>query len=120
MAHQPINMPADRNRLIRAACEEETCQCISVGGLASRIGMLEERSMSDLHNRFNYHPPRSEARRNAHDTVRQTLLETAETLAAIVPPGREHAIVLTKLEEAMFWANAGLARTPDTEAPDAA
>ena len=44
--------------------------------------------------------------------VRNYLLEAAEKIDAELPPGagRERALVMTKLEEAMFWANAGIAR----------
>ena len=45
-------------------------------------------------------------------TVRETLLGAANTLVAVVPEGRELATALTKLEEAMFWAAAGIGRVP--------
>jgi hypothetical protein len=37
----------------------------------------------------------------------------AEHVDALVPDGREKSLALTKIEEAMFWANAGIARQPD-------
>jgi hypothetical protein len=33
-------------------------------------------------------------------------------LLDLLPPGREKALVLTNLEQAMFWANAAIARQP--------
>lgn len=64
----------------------------------------------DLANRFNYHPPRTEERAQAHEGVRRSLLAVAQEFQDNLPAGREKALVLTKLEEAMFWANAALAR----------
>lgn len=37
--------------------------------------------------------------------------ELAQFIATCVPNGREQSTALTKLEESMFWANAGVART---------
>ena len=71
---------------------------------------------TDLDNRFRYHAPRTEERAQAHTTIRETLCDVAHQLVGVVPSGREQSLMLTKLEEAMFWANAGLARTPDTDA----
>jgi hypothetical protein len=64
----------------------------------------------ELRNRFQYHPPQSENDVSLHEDVRHELLSAAETLNAILPDGREKALVVTHLEEAMFWANAALAR----------
>lgn len=63
-----------------------------------------------LENRFEHHPP-DDVRRIHHEAARATLKETAGNLMELVPPGRELQLVLTKLEEAMFWANAGIARS---------
>lgn len=66
---------------------------------------------ADLANRFNYHPPLTEERKRQHERVRQYLLQMAEEFEQSLPDGREKALVLTKLEEAMFWANAAIARS---------
>lgn len=63
-----------------------------------------------LENRFNHHPP-DEVRVIHHEAARRTLKDAAATLMDLVPPGRELALAITKLEEAMFWANAGIARS---------
>jgi len=68
----------------------------------------------DIERRFSYHPPTTEARRAAHQIVRTGCWDLADTLAARLPDGREKALALTKVEEAMFWANAAIAR----QAPD--
>lgn len=64
----------------------------------------------DLKNRFGFHPANDPAVQEQHSEVRSLLLDVAATLDASLPPGREHAVVLTKLEEVMFWSNAAIAR----------
>ncbi len=63
-----------------------------------------------LTDRFRYHPATTPGRMEQHDDVRTCLAETALALNDVVPEGREKALMLTKLEEAMFWANAAIAR----------
>jgi len=67
-------------------------------------------SREELRNRFNYHAPRSQNDVSLHEDVRNELLGAAETLNAILPDGVEKLAAIWKLEEAMFWANAALAR----------
>lgn len=64
----------------------------------------------DLHNRFTYHKPDPE-KAVKHREVRDAIQDLAETLDIWLPDGREKTLVLIKLEEAMFWANASIART---------
>ena len=42
--------------------------------------------------------------------VRSSICQVAIAISSVCPEGRELSIVRTKLEEAMFWANAGIAR----------
>lgn len=65
----------------------------------------------ELANRFGFHPADTLAKREAHEEVRSTLLETADKIVELTgPPTREQSTAITKLEEAMFWANAAIAR----------
>lgn len=66
--------------------------------------------LSDIDHRFRYHPPRDEETKDAHAFVRGELGGAAVELERRLPPGREKALAITKLEEAMFWANAAIAR----------
>lgn len=76
-------------------------------------------TVADLENRFRFHPPRTDQRAADHQSLRAGHMRLAELIVEVVPPGREQALALTKVEEAMFWANAGLARTPDGPGEDA-
>jgi hypothetical protein len=66
--------------------------------------------LRDLTNRFNYHPPKGADDKTRHEKTRNVLMEVTVFLCEVVPEGRERAMALTKIEEAMFWANAGIAR----------
>lgn len=63
----------------------------------------------DIDNRFDYHTPTPE-RAMEHAGVRRRLREDAHYLLDVLPDSREKSLAITKLEEAMFWANAALAR----------
>lgn len=65
--------------------------------------------MEDLSIRFGFHPA-DEDKGRKHDMARQTCQDAAEYFDDTLPDGREKSLVLTKLEEAMFWANAAIAR----------
>ena len=65
----------------------------------------------ELSRRFNYHPPNTEEKVERHQTVRSICFEAAEGIVEITgPPSREQSLAITHLEEAMFWANAAVAR----------
>jgi len=65
---------------------------------------------ADLEKRFDYHPPGSNKVKDQFGTIRFACKELAETVVTLVPEGREQSTALTKIEEAMMWANAGIAR----------
>lgn len=69
-------------------------------------------SAADLNNRFDFHPATTAEKRGEHGSIREACKTLAHTFDARVPAGREKALALTHLEEAMFWANAAIARTP--------
>lgn len=70
----------------------------------------DPKSSADIDNRFDYHRPNDE-KVIAHENVRESCKAVAHYIDAAVPPGREKSLALTKLEEAMFWANAAIARS---------
>jgi|GEM_PF-2089517 hypothetical protein len=70
---------------------------------------------TELLSRFIYRPPLPETNRAA-EAVRQVCKEAADKLDRLVPAGPEHNVALLRLEEAMFWARAGIERHPPSEA----
>lgn len=60
---------------------------------------------------FRYHPPTGTAVVD-HERVRAKARELADLIDQVLPPGagREKATAITKCEEAMMWACAGIAR----------
>jgi hypothetical protein len=68
---------------------------------------------ADVEHRFAFHPATTEEKRAEHGSVRAACKELAHKFDRDLPPGREKALAATKLEEAMFWANAAIARTVD-------
>lgn len=68
----------------------------------------DEDSRRDRNN-FLHHAPHSD-QADRYADVRLTMLTTATQIRKVCPPSRELSLALTKLEEAMFWANASIAR----------
>ncbi|MEU1880326.1 hypothetical protein ABZ470_23720 [Streptosporangium sp. NPDC020072] len=66
--------------------------------------------VSDLSWRFQYHPAATEDVALAHSRVRQKCFDVALFAEAVIPDSRERSLGITKLEEAMFWLNAAIAR----------
>jgi hypothetical protein len=65
---------------------------------------------ADLVNRFTYHYPKP-GQAEDYEFLRDMAHEFSSAIDDIVPEGREKSLAITKLEEAVSWANAGIART---------
>ena len=63
---------------------------------------------AQIENNFTYHA--ADAYAAQFKNVRYLLKQAAMVIEESCPDGREKALALTKLEEAMMWANAGIAR----------
>lgn len=60
---------------------------------------------------FTYHAPRAETSQSfRYEDLRTEARDLAMRIAVMTPPSREQALALTKLEEAIMWANAAIAR----------
>ena len=70
--------------------------------------------IKDLENRFTYHAPK-EGQPEKYAEIRSVGFLLAKTINALCPEGREKALAVTKLEEAIFWANAAIARAGNKE-----
>lgn len=65
----------------------------------------------ELAHRFQFHPADAQNTKDAHETVRRVLREAAVEIVKVTgAASREQSTAVTKLEEAMFWANAAIAR----------
>jgi hypothetical protein len=73
---------------------------------------VSPQTRSDLENRFAYHAPNDD-RRERHEILRKKLGMLAQEICSLVPSGRELSTALSRLEEVMFWGNAGIAREQD-------
>lgn len=62
-----------------------------------------------IENNFTYHAP-SENQVDRYTLLREKGKELAYAIEERVKDSREKSLALTKLEEAIFWANAGIAR----------
>lgn len=66
-------------------------------------------SPDDLANRFTYHPPKPD-QVEKYPRIRAAGHDLATLIDELVPDGREKSLAITKLEETVMWANAGIAR----------
>ena len=66
--------------------------------------------LTDIANRFDFHPADTPERQKAHENVRHMFKQVALNLNAWLVEGHEKSLAVTRLEEAMFWANASIAR----------
>ena len=64
----------------------------------------------DLENRFMHHPPRDDAQAKKYEDNRKVFLKLAKFVVNRTPESREQSLAITRLEEAMFYANAAIAR----------
>lgn len=64
-----------------------------------------------LAHRFQFHPADAENTKEDHEELRGALLDAADKIVEVTgASSREQALAITKLEEALFWANAAIAR----------
>jgi hypothetical protein len=70
---------------------------------------LSDAQVEDLTKRFTYHPPKPD-QPERYAGIREVALMFALGICQSVPPGREQSLALTNLEQAVMWANAGIAR----------
>lgn len=63
----------------------------------------------ELEARFTYHPPKDDQPQR-YEKLRFNGRNLAEMIDELAPESREKSLALTKLEEAVMWANAAIAR----------
>lgn len=65
---------------------------------------------SDLDRRFVHHPPKDGTVALAHSEIRDSCRRLADHIDSWTPDSREKSTAIAKVEEAMMWANAAIAR----------
>jgi len=63
----------------------------------------------NIENNFTYHKPEP-GQPEIYQEIRDKAKELAYLIDTKVPASREQSLAFTKLEEAVMWANAGIAR----------
>lgn len=63
----------------------------------------------ELNNRFTYHAPMGDQTAR-YEFLRAHAKDLALKIVEATPVSREQSLAITKLEEAVFWANAAIAR----------
>jgi hypothetical protein len=64
---------------------------------------------AELTTRFTYHSPKG-TQPERFVAIRDAARSLAELVVDTVPESREQSLALTAIEEAVMWANAGIAR----------
>ena len=65
--------------------------------------------LKELETRFTYHAPK-EGQPEKYGVIRGTARSLAMVIGDNCPESREKSLAFTKLEEAVMWANAAIAR----------
>ena len=65
--------------------------------------------LDDIANRFTYHPPK-DGQPQRYGILRDSAKNLALLILSETPPSREQSLALTHLENAIFYANAAIAR----------
>ena len=65
--------------------------------------------MSEIEKRFTYHAPKAD-QPVRYEAIRKDAREFAELISDLCPESRDKSLALTKLDEAVMWANASIAR----------
>lgn len=69
---------------------------------------LDKAIKADIKNRMGYHPANADSA-VSHDSARQTVIAATNKLVALPMDARHRSVVITKMEEALMWANKGIA-----------
>lgn len=70
--------------------------------------VVPDKMVKQVDNSFTYHAPKEDQpERYVH--LRDRAKALAMDILTMVPPGREQSLAITKLEEAIMWANKGIA-----------
>lgn len=71
--------------------------------------MEKEKAIAQIENNFSYHAP-NEDQVSKYGSLRQEAKKMAFLITKCCPESRERSLAMTKLEEAVMWSNASIAR----------
>lgn len=74
-----------------------------------RIYIPSKQTTDKIENNFTYHSPNPE-QAERYVLIRDLIKSLAYNIVNHTPESREQALAITNLEQAMFWANAAIAR----------
>lgn len=81
-----------------------------INHLLKKINM----TAAEIENNFTYHPP-SQLQKEKYEALRNEAKELAHHINLWCPTSAEATLAIRKLEEAIMWANAAIARHTPTE-----
>lgn len=76
---------------------------------ATECAETDQGELAELAIRFTYHPPRGD-QPDRYVAIRNGAFDLARLIVGLCPKSREQSLALTAIENAVFWANAGIAR----------
>jgi hypothetical protein len=71
--------------------------------------MLSDKALEELKNRFQYHAPTLD-QTDRQGKIRRNAFSLARIFMESCPDSRELSLAMTKLDEAVMWANAAISR----------
>lgn len=111
---EPAEAPKKRSRSRKADPEPEGPESPVSESLEQQINAAAHAARDPwkdpLDDRFAYHPPSSAEVVRKHEQVRVLAASFATFAEDLGDPSRERSLAVTKIEEAMFWLNAHIAR----------
>ena len=97
--------PAPHQTATRQDAEDVVVKALALKHEAKRAEVS-----ADIRNRCGYHKA-TEDSAPLHTAIRKVTQDFMHILDGLLPEGREKALALTNAEQAMFWANAAVARS---------
>lgn len=70
---------------------------------------IDEKTAERIENAFTYHPPKDD-QTERYVIIREEAKLLLKCILSYTPESREQSLAWTKIEEAVFWANAAIAR----------
>lgn len=77
--------------------------------MGSGLNNKRSKAKEQIENNFSYHPPK-EGQPQIYTSIRNMAKDLAMAIDSMCPDSREKSTALTRLEECVFWCNAGISR----------